>query len=144
MIRAGRLSPLLFVAATAACGGSGEGRPAQSPADARSSSSSARTAGWVLVGVGVQAGVIGAGTGVLMLDANATRDDACDANKVCSQEGIDANARLRNLAPWNAGAFVVSGLALAGGLFLVLTNPRQRTTVGIAPGPSGAALRAEF
>jgi hypothetical protein len=109
-----------------------------------------RTAGLVLVAVGAHAGVIAVGTSVMMLHEKGVRDDECNPDKACSQDGLQANDRLNKLGPWNAGAWILAGAALGGGIFLVLSNPRKRdareprTTTGLTVGPGGAGLKTTF
>ena len=110
----------------------------------------ARTHGWIIVGLGAQAGAVAIATSVMMLHQSSVRDRECDAQKVCSQAGLDANTKLHSLAGWNAGAWTLAAVGLGVGAFIVITNPREsaapRTAVGLAPNGSGLGLdvRSQF
>ncbi len=139
-----RLGALVVMLSSAACATQAPPSPSSPTSARRESSSGTRTAGWVLVAVGAHAAGVAAGTSAMMLHSSSVRDDECDASKVCSAEGLDANKRLDDLAPWNAGAWILAATALGAGVFLVLSSPRARTEVGVAAGPSGALVAATF
>ncbi len=108
-----------------------------------------RALGWVAVSIGSVAGVVALGTSYLMLQAQSDRNGGCDAQHTCTQAGLDANARLGQLAGWNAGAWIVAAAGIGTGVFLLLTNPSDAalgTQVGLAPSGSGmgVALRRGF
>jgi hypothetical protein len=104
----------------------------------------ARTWGWILVGgMGGTAGAIAVGTSVLMLVDKNTRDRDCNAAKICSPSGLDANSQLASLAGVNAGAWVVAAAGLGIGTYLLLANPADRasgTQLGLVPNRAGASL----
>jgi hypothetical protein len=102
-----------------------------------------RTAGWVVLSIGAEATVLAVITSIMMLHDKSVRDDNCDANRLCSSAGLQANVDIGNLAWWNASAWAVAGVGLAVGAVLVATNPPasvQRTAVAIAPTGSGVGL----
>ncbi len=108
-----------------------------------------REYGWISVGVGATAALVGLGTSYVMLHNKSVRDDNCDAQKVCSQAGFDANSQMNAISGVNTGAWVVAAAGLGLGAILVLSNPpdhRGQTVVGVAPSTSGAAvtLRSSF
>ena len=111
--------------------------------DERESRRLGRTWGWVAVGVGSVAGVVALGTSAIMLVKKGERDDHCDAAKICSQQGLDANGLLADLAGWNAGAWVVAAAGLGAGAVLLLTHPADRekgVQVGVRSTGAGARL----
>jgi hypothetical protein len=113
--------------------------------DERSANKPSRTLGWVLFSIGAEGAIVAAITSFMMLHDKSVRDDNCDANKVCSQAGLAANAEIAALAWWNVGAWAVAGAGLSVGGLLVLMNPPAgagRLAVGISPSGSGIGLGA--
>ncbi len=123
------------------------GPPVTEPPPApRSGGGPARTAGWLSIAVGGEAAVVAVVTSFMVLHEKGVRDDNCDARKVCSQTGIDANATIDTLLGWNAAAWIVAVAGLGAGTVLVLTHPSKsdRTVaIGVAPAPGGAALSVQ-
>jgi hypothetical protein len=105
--------------------------PASAPA---SGSSSWKTAGWIVGGVGIAG--LGVGT-IFGIIASSDKSSAhCDSNNVCDPgtvSGIKNAARISDIG-WISG-----GVLLAGGAALVLWGPGKRTetagaaTVKVAP-----------
>ena len=94
-------------------------------------------------GVGGVAGVAAIGTSVLMLVDKGTRDRECNAAKVCSRAGLDANSQLADVAGLNAGSWVVAAVGSGIGAYLLFSNPTDRATgtqVGVVPNRAGASL----
>ena len=78
-----------------------------------------------------------------MLYDNSVRSDECNAQKICSPRGIDANSRLDALAPWNAAAWAVAVVGIGAGAYLILSNPpesQKTTAIGVGPDGSGMGL----
>lgn len=102
-----------------------------------------RAAGWVTLAIGAQAAVVAITTSFMMLYDNGVRSDECNAQKMCSSRGLDANGRLDALIPWNAGAWAVAVVGIGAGAYLILTNPpesQKTTAVGVGPDGSGMGL----
>jgi hypothetical protein len=100
--------------------------------------------GWVSLAVGVQAVGLAVGTSVMMLHQNDLRKADCEG-KACSAAGLNANAELASLSPWNIGSWVVGAAGLGIGAYLLLTHPSDKelgVQVGVAPG--GVLLRGAF
>jgi hypothetical protein len=90
----------------------------------------------VTFAVGAGAAAVAIGTSALMLHNKSVRDDNCDAQRNCTQAGLDANGQLSALSGWNAGAWTVAVLGLGAGTFLVLSNPppkEPRTSLSVSP-----------
>ncbi len=106
----------------------------------------ARGMGWFSVAVGTLGAGVALTTSLLYLHKKSERDDDCNAAKVCSQDGLNANSQLPALGGWNVGAFAVAAVGLGVGAFLVITNPaggtggEKQTAIGVAPTGSGAGL----
>jgi hypothetical protein len=103
----------------------------------------ARAYGWFSVAVGTLGLGVAATTSGLMLHQKSKRDADCDAARVCSQDGINANSQLAALSGWNAGAFVVAAAGLGVGAFLLITSSadgEKQTALGVAPTGSGGGL----
>jgi hypothetical protein len=84
----------------------------------------------------------------MLVDSN-TRSQDCDAAKVCSLSGLQANAQISDLANLNAAAWILAAAGLGTGAYLLLTNPTDRakgTQVGVVPNGAGAnvSLRTVF
>jgi tetratricopeptide (TPR) repeat protein len=101
-----------------------------------------RNLGWVLGGVGV----LGLGTAVLtsVLLANAKSLVEADCpNKMCrTSAGVEAAGSGETLLVVNGAAWIVGGLGLGVGAYLILTNGTPSSTNGLMPtvGPNGAAV----
>jgi hypothetical protein len=121
-------------------------RPPESAASASESSShghTARTFGWVSVGLGAEAAVAAVATSVIMLHDKSVRDSNCNADKVCSPAGLDANQDIGLLSGWNAAAWILTAAGLGIGGYLVWTDSddgEKRTTITVSPIGSGAGL----
>jgi hypothetical protein len=136
--------------ATVTDAGSGAGAPTSEKRRGEGTSERAarktnRALGWIAIAIGSEAAIVAGVTSVMMLHYQSQRSDGCDANKVCTPEGLNANTQLSQLAGWNAAAYVVAAAGLGTGLFLLLTNPSDGSThaeVGATPG--GLTLRGAF
>jgi hypothetical protein len=81
----------------------------------------------------------------MMLSDASTRSNDCTAAKACSAAGVNANAQLQQLGPWNAATYVASVLGIGIGAFLLITNPsngEKQTAIGVSP--NGVLLRGTF
>jgi hypothetical protein len=81
-----------------------------------------RTLGFVLGGVGIAGLAVGAVTGVMVLGKKSTVDDECNAQKRCSQTGIDAADAGTTLGTVSGIGFIAGGVLLGAGAVLVLTS----------------------
>ncbi len=109
--------------------------PETTPAPAPSG---ARTFGWFSIALGAEGAVAAIATSALIVDYKSTRDSGCNAAKMCSADGINANNQIGSLLGWNAGAWVVAAAGLGVGTVLILTHPvdngyPQRTSITVAP-----------
>jgi hypothetical protein len=115
--------------------------PAAAPA-----SSTKRTVGFVLGGIGIAGLAVAAVTGGLAVAKNGTIQSDCP-NKRCSQEGLDAISGQNALFAANYVGWGVGIAGVAAGAFLVLTSKggasAPTTAIAPAPLPGGAALRIE-
>jgi len=106
-------------------------------------SSSQRTMGYVLGGVGVAGLVVGTVAGVMVLDRKSTVDDNCNASKVCNQEGLDAAESGRTLGVVTTTGLVVGALGIGIGAYLILSSPKEQgphTALVTSGEPHGARL----
>ena len=97
-------------------GGAVDGDTADGSGDTR------RTLGFVLGGVGIAGLAVGAVTGVMVLGKKSTVDDECNAQKRCSQTGIDAADAGSTLGTVSGIGFIAGGVLLGAGAVLVLTS----------------------
>ncbi len=72
----------------------------------------------------------------MMLHENSVRSSDCNAQKICSSAGADANNKIDAMAPFNAGSWIVAAAGLGVGAYLVLTNPPKSDASSTAPAPS--------
>jgi hypothetical protein len=116
---------------------------AEDPAAGRQSGRTARVLGWVSLSLGVEAAAIAITTSFLLLHEKNVRDAECDAQKTCSQRGLDANTAIGSLVGWNTASWIVAAAGLGGGVVLLLTNrPEARQTgIGVSPNAAGVELR---
>lgn len=107
-------------------------------ADARSSSR--RTVGWAIAGVGAAAVIGGAVVGVLALKENARTDQLCPSNPCTDPDGVRASESAVAFA-WIANGSIAGGVvAIAVGTYLVLTSPSpspRKSRARFRPGPNG-------
>jgi hypothetical protein len=116
--------------------------PTEHPPSPEKPRSGAKTAGYVVMGVGAAAALVGVVTGVLVLDRKGTVNDNCDADKHCNPTGLDAADSGKNLGVVTTVALATGAVGLGTGLVLVLS-------VGDEPRPgagyrSGLMLRGTF
>jgi len=111
-------------------------------AGAPEASAGSKNLGWVLGGLGV----VGLGTalvtGVLLANTKSLVDADC-TNKVCrTPAGVDAASSGEALLVVNGAAWIVGGLGLGIGAYLILRSEPTTAPTGLVPsvGPNGAAL----
>lgn len=135
-------------AATAPSAAAAAAPAAARPASGEGSSSSRRTLGFVVAGVGVVGLGVGAVAGLSFLGKKSTAEEHCLAGagntRLCDAEGLDAVDAAGTLGTVSTIGWIGGAVALAGGVALVLTAPRggARTSTAILPGVGrdGAAL----
>jgi hypothetical protein len=123
-------------------------KPAPPPV-ANHASDTARTVGWIALGIGAEAAIVAGVTSIVILGDLSARSSGCDAQKVCTPAGFGANAQIESLAGWNAGAWVLAAAGVGVGTWLVLTHRPERkpsTEVGVTTmaGGAGLSLKASF
>ncbi|HEX7601685.1 MAG TPA: hypothetical protein VF316_08775, partial [Polyangiaceae bacterium] len=147
------LIPALEKAAESAVGtpggpaGPGAGVPDQPPAPV-SGSSTQKTAGFVVGGLGVVGLVLGGVFGGLASSkaSSAKSDATLCPNKVCTPAGRDAVNSASGMATISTIGFIGGGVALAAGAVLILTagpsTPKKEAATRILPdlGPNGGGL----
>ncbi len=111
-------------------------RPPTEEEATRADHRTGRVAGYVALAVGTQAAIVALVTSGMMLHQDGARGDACDANKRCTQAGIDANDNLSQLGGWNAGAWALAAVGLGTGTVLLLLNPSEKRP-SMRPGTAG-------
>jgi serine/threonine-protein kinase len=114
-----------------------------------------RIAGVAVAGVGVVGLAVGAilgGVAKSKLD-QSNSGGHCDVNDSCDGPGLSLRRDAESAATGATIAFVVGGIALAGGGVLWFTAPRAtsggsasgpRVRLGAAPSPGGLSLRGEW
>ena len=124
------------------------GKPADRPDAQSSGSSTRRTLGFVVGGVGVVGLGVGAVTGLLVLGKKGVVDDNCDAAKRCNQQGLDAADAGSTLGPISGVSLVAGALALGAGVALVLSSggssERSAATTSLVLSPRGLSAVHRF
>ena len=98
----------------------------------------------VAVGAGVVSVVIGSVFGVVAkskLD-QSNANGHCDTTDACDGTGLTLRSNAQSAATGSTVAFMVAGVAIAGGAILWFTAPRVH--VGLAPGPRSLALVGQW
>lgn len=109
----------------------------------RAASSTQRTWGFIVGGIGVAAAGAAVYTGLMVQDKQRTVDENC-AGIECNQVGYDAAQDGKTLLVANTVAVAVAALGIGGGLFLILAadepGPREsvRMPSGLLIGTSGS------
>jgi hypothetical protein len=115
--------------------------PSNAPATGRSDERGGPPlVGYVLAGVGVVGIAVGAVTGILALDRQATMEgDGCDPDaQTCrTQAGVDAASSGEILSAASTIAFAVGGVSLGVGGYLILFTESDGKSAG-APPPARA------
>lgn len=108
------------------------------PPEPSGASSTQRTVGWILGGVGLAGLGVGSVFGLLALNANNQSKENCVTDltpDICSQEGLDQRNQAFGLATGSTVAFVAGTALMTGGVVLLLTAPDDKAE---------SALQAEF
>jgi hypothetical protein len=104
------------------------------------SSSGARTAGWISLGLGGVGLAVGSVAGLVAMDRRRTLVDSCGGDERCPASSLDARDRFRSAANFSTVGFGVGLLGLAVGIPLLLTSGPSSTTAGAAPCLMGSQL----
>jgi hypothetical protein len=79
----------------------------------------------------------------MMLENKSTRDSNCNAAKVCSAIGLNANNEIGAVGAWNAGAWVLAVAGLGVGTYLILSHPiAEHARISVSP--AGLSLGGSF
>ncbi len=108
-----------------------------------------RTAGLVVVGVGVAGLAVGAIFGGLALGAHSTYEQNCGSNigapsGRCNAAGVSGESDAATKGSVSTVAFVVGGLAVAGGAVLYFTAPAASIAPQLGLTPGGLLVRGRF
>lgn len=116
--------------------------PPLPPAPSSHPSSSRRTAGFVIGGVGVVGLGVGATFGALMLGKKHAVDDNCNPDKSCNAAGVDAAHSAHTFQVVSNVGWIAGAVALGTGAVLVLTSSSsERPTTALALSPTLAGAR---
>lgn len=116
---------------------------APAPSEKDRGSRTLRTVGWVSLALGVEAAVVASVTSFMLLHDKGVRDDECNAQKVCSQRGLDANGDIGLLTSWNTASWIFTGAGLGAGAILLLmtrSDSGPRANVAVAPASAGLGV----
>lgn len=113
--------------------------------ETHASGSTQRTIGLVVGGLGVVGLVVGTAFGLsAMSKENDATEHHCNANDQCDPQGVQLGKDAHSAATASTIAFAVGGVALAGGVILFLTAPKNTSapTVGLRASaiPGGGAF----
>ncbi len=116
--------------------------PRVAPPAPRASQGDSPTLGWVLLGSGTAATLVGAGTGLYALNRKSELDRVCNPGCPADREGdIDAFRRYRTVSYLGFG-LGVAGLAF--GSYVLLVGTPSRPEVGLHLSPRQAILSGAF
>ena len=123
---------------------SGAKQPIPLDSDAKHSNS-ARTWGWIGVGVGTTGLALGATTGIVLAAKHGSITSDCPNNKCERTFWSDADT-FNTLRYVSAIGFIVGGIGTAAGITLLATNPKQETKprVGLWLTPSSVGAKGTF
>lgn len=102
-------------------------------------SSTSKTVGWVMGGVGIVGLGLGLGFGASASSKLSTAKETCNGNKCTSQAGVDAMKSASGAATASTVFVIVGGVLTAAGITLVLTAPSSSEKPPVAQvriGPS--------
>jgi hypothetical protein len=110
-----------------------------------SDGSGQRTTGLVVMALGGAAAIAGGVFGLLAMSTHSSAMKECDSLNRCTQHGLDQDQTARSQATVSTVAFIVSGVALAGGAAIYFTAPSNKeaqpgVALGVAPTWGGAGL----
>jgi hypothetical protein len=108
-----------------------------------------RTLGWIALAAGAEGAVVAGVTSFMLLHQKKVLDADCNAQKICSSDGMNAAGVINETVPWNTAAWIVAAVGLGGGTILLLTSRSdsgKTTAVTVSPAPAGASfgLRSDF
>jgi hypothetical protein len=99
--------------------------------------------GIVVTGIGGVGLGVGVATGLAALNKKNTLDERCstvNGTRRCDQQGLDAADSGKTFATVSTVAFAVGGVAVAAGVYLLLSNKSDETSVGAAVGTRASSL----
>jgi len=103
-------------------------------------SSSTRTAGWVLGGIGVAGLAVGSVAGILTLGHKSTVNDNCNADtKQCNATGYDAAQSGKTLGLVTTTGLVVGAVGVGIGAYLLLSSGNGESHTAVTAGWMGSA-----
>jgi len=104
-----------------------------------------RIVGFAVGGVGVVSLGIGAAFGGIALSRQAQSNQGpCDADNFCDAEGKQLRREAISAATVSTATFLVGGVALAGGVVLVLTSPKRAAPATVSLGPGRVSFQGTF
>jgi hypothetical protein len=119
--------------------------PPPPPSNEAPPSNTQRTVGFIVGGVGVVSGLVGAAFGFSAISLKGDRDARCNAQgTLCDPEGIDKDGKARDAATVSTIAFIAGGALIAGGAVLVFTAPARAKSVRVGVGPASIVLGGVF
>ncbi len=99
--------------------------------------------GLAILSVGVEAAIVAGVTSILILHQKSIRDDGCNAQKVCDEDGKNAASTIDTIVPWNTASWIVGAVGVTAGLVLVLTSQPKagpETMLTVSPALAGASI----
>jgi hypothetical protein len=101
-----------------------------------------RTTGFVISAAGLVGLGIGAGFGALAMSKHdaSKAPERCDAQNRCDKAGLALQDDAFRAATVSSVGVILGGVALAGGVVLILTAPRQPRSTKLSLGPGSISL----
>ena len=107
------------------------------PASRLESKRTLRTLGWISLGVSAESLLVAIPTSIVLLHKKSVLDSDCNAQKQCTQAGLNVANGLPELTTVNTISWILAVVgAGAGAVLLITTKPdaSSGTTVSISPG----------
>jgi hypothetical protein len=105
--------------------------------------SSRRTVGFALGGIGLAGIATGLVLGALTIHQKSVVDAHCDASNACDRAGLDAKSEGRTLSTVSTAAFAVGVATLAAGIYFFVTAPHADAALGSFE-PSNGVIHGRF
>jgi hypothetical protein len=133
----------------ASAGSSADAPLTAAEADRKASGSSAKTIGYIALGIGAAGIITGAVTGIMALSKHNDLSDACPGDRCLpnEEETLDSYRLMGHISTIG---FIVGGVGAAAGVTLLLTAPKKRepaangTNVSLLAGIGSVHVRATF
>jgi hypothetical protein len=106
-----------------------------------------RTLGWISVGVAGESLLVAIPTSIILLQKKGDLNSDCNAQKQCSQAGLNEANSLPALTVVNTISWALAAVGAGAGIILLYTTKpdgEHKATVSVSPGVGGAVVSGTF